>query len=335
MSSLIAAYTCGARRWTALEIEALWMMRAPTGTIAVLTAFAVDHALGEPPVRWHPVVWMGRALSATGAPWPRASPSRAFMYGMIAWCAGAFMVMVLAAGLFQAILLVPDREQSLWPRLLHGVLLGLCLKPLLAWRMLDAEVAAVEQALADGLEAGRGALSRLVSRDTAALCATEVRESALESLAENLNDSLVAPLFWFLLGGLPGAALYRFANTADAMWGYRGRWEWAGKWAARADDALSYIPARVTAALLALAAPHGLKGLRCEAQRTPSPNGGWPMAMMALALDVRLSKPGQYVLHAAGQAAAQRHLVRGLRLAERAAWAAVAAACLMLLVVRL
>lgn len=309
-------------------------MRAPTGTIAVLTAFAVDHALGEPPVRWHPVVWMGRALSATGAPWPRATASRAFMFGMAAWCAGAIVVVALAIGLFHVILLVPDHEHSLWPKLLHGVLLGICLKPLLAWRMLQAEVAAVEQALAGGLDAGRAALSRLVSRDTAALSATEVRESALESLAENLNDSLVAPLFWFVLGGLPGAALYRFANTADAMWGYRGRWEWPGKWAARADDVLSYIPARLTAALLAVVALHGIRGLRREAQRTASPNSGWPMAMLALALDVRLSKPGHYVLHPAGLAARRQDLERGLGLAERAAWAAVAAASVLLLVVR-
>jgi adenosylcobinamide-phosphate synthase len=80
----------------------------------------------------------------------------------------------------------------------------------------------------------------------------QVRESAIESLAENLNDSVVAPLFWFALLGLPGAALYRFANTADAMWGYPGMrggryWQWAGKWAARADDVLSWVPARITA----------------------------------------------------------------------------------------
>ncbi len=84
-----------------------------------------------------------------------------------------------------------------------------------------------------------------------------MRESAIESLAENLNDSVVAPIFWFVLFGLPGAALYRFANTADAMWGYRGlrhgvNWEWAGKWAARADDVLSWLPARLTALLLVL-----------------------------------------------------------------------------------
>jgi len=150
-------------------------------------------------------------------------------------------------------------------------------------------------------------------------------------LAENLNDSVVAPIFWFVLLGLPGAALYRFANTADAMWGYPGvykgqNWAWAGKWAARADDVLSWIPARITAYLLvgvdrlqALTKAHPqtiaptmaqqvvpkaaslLTRLSAEARRTPSPNSGWPMAAMALILNVSLHKPGVYVLNAGGR----------------------------------
>ena len=118
---------------------------------------------------------------------------------------------------------------------------------------------------------------------------------------------MVAPIFWFVLFGLPGAAIYRFANTADAMWGYRGihrgrHWEWAGKWAARADDVLSWLPARLTAWLLAGVA-RGLSpaALRWEAAKTPSPNSGWPMAAMALALGVSLRKPGIYILNAAGR----------------------------------
>ena len=92
----------------------------------------------------------------------------------------------------------------------------------------------------------------LVSRDTSSLTTSEARESAIGWSAENLNDSVVASIFWFVLFGLPGAAVYRFANTADAMWGYRGvrhgvNWECAGKWAARADDVLSWLPARLTA----------------------------------------------------------------------------------------
>jgi len=107
---------------------------------------------------------------------------------------------------------------------------------------------------------------------------------------------------------LPGAAVYRFANTADAMWGYRGvykgqNWEWAGKWAARADDVLSWLPARLTAVLIWLVAGgFQFAALRREAARTPSPNSGWPMAGMALALGVCLRKPGVYALNAAGRA---------------------------------
>ena len=141
------------------------------------------------------------------------------------------------------------------PWYLASLMLGLALKPMLAWAMLQSEVAAVEVALSQSLDAGRQRLAMLVSRDTANLNESEVRESAIESLAENLNDSVVAPIFWFVLFGLPGAAVYRFANTADAMWGYRGlrngvNWEWAGKWAARANDVLSWLPARITALLI-------------------------------------------------------------------------------------
>jgi adenosylcobinamide-phosphate synthase len=139
-----------------------------------------------------------------------------------------------------------------------------------------------------------------------------VRESAIETLAENLSDSVIAPLFWFAVLGLPGAALYRLANTADAMWGYPGwrgqgaqrrHWQWAGKWAARADDVLNWLPARITAALLALVA-RGVSwpALRRDAAVTPSPNGGWPMGAMAQALGVHLSKPGVYQLNPQGRA---------------------------------
>ena len=193
------------------------------------------------------------------------------------------------------------------PWYLAVLLLGLTLKPMLAWAMLRSEVAAVELALGQSLEAGRQRLAFLVSRDTANLSEAEVRESAIESLAENLNDSVVAPIFWFVLFGLPGAAVYRFANTADAMWGYRGmrhgvKWEWTGKWAARADDVLNWMPARITALLLKLVSRGvDMTTLGLEARKTPSPNSGWPMAAMALALGVRLQKPGVYVLNASGR----------------------------------
>lgn len=314
-----------------------WQGGAPLSAFAVALPLAllIDAALGEPPAAWHPVVWMGRYLGIAGRRFAPADASpevraeartearadasaaaRAFAWGAFYWCAGAALVVLLAA-MLQAWLLAG-------PWWLAALGLALLLKPLLAWAMLRREVLAVELALAVSLPAGRERLSRLCSRDVSGLDAGQVRETAIESLAENLNDSVVAPVFWFALLGLPGAALYRYANTADAMWGYLGPrggrdWTWAGKWAARADDALSWLPARLTAALLALAA-RGLppRALRREAARTPSPNGGWPMAAMALALGVRLGKPGVYRLNAAGAGPQGAHVRRALRLAGRA-----------------
>jgi adenosylcobinamide-phosphate synthase len=282
-----------------------------TVALSLLVALAVDRWWGEPRLSLHPVVWMGNYLGAVGA-WlqrhalrqPEQRDFKVFWLAAFVWIAGVAMVSGVAWGLQAAFFMLPW-----WAA---GLGLGLLLKPLLAWAMLQSEVRAVEAALGQSLDAGRERLRWLVSRDVTQLNETQVRESAIETLAENLNDSVVAPIFWFALLGLPGAALYRFANTADAMWGYPGiykgqNWAWAGKWAARADDVLSWLPARITAALLLLAA--GARGLTLarrlpqEARKTPSPNSGWPMAAMALNLDVALRKPGVYVLNAQGRAA--------------------------------
>ena len=276
---------------------ALW------GAMALLMAVWLDRLVGEPPARIHPVVWMGEALRWWGerlAPLsPRAADWKCFWAAALVWCALAAMVFVIFWGLQRAAM------QLHW--VLAAAAMALLLKPLFAWRMLCDEVLAVEDALARSLPEGRERLARLVSRDVSQLSALQVRESAIESLAENLNDSVVAPLFWFALLGLPGAALYRFANTADAMWGYPGMrggryWQWAGKWAARADDVLSWPPARITALLLALTVRGlPLRTLARQARKTPSPNSGWPMAAMSMALGVRLAKPGVYVLNGKGR----------------------------------
>ncbi len=314
----------------------------PAGADAIILAcapalaLAIDRLLGEPALRWHPVAWMGRYLAWAGqrlAPSvtaPRVlSDARVFWFAALSWCAAATAVFALA-WLFQRWVLA----QPAW---LAALALGLFSKPMLAWAMLHDEVLAVERALAESLPAGREQLARLVSRDTAALSATQVRESAIESLAENLNDSVVAPLFWFALLGLPGAALFRFANTADAMWGYPGErggrdWAWAGKWAARADDVLAWVPARITAVLIWLAG--GLRGaalLRTEARRTPSPNSGWPMAAMALALGVQLRKPGGYTLHAGARGPEPADTLRACALGSRTILVATVISCASLL----
>lgn len=291
--------------------------------VALWLALGIDWRWGEPAAAWHPVVWMGRYLGACGKRLTVLPPAAAFAGGALAWCAGAAVVGGLAFGLqwlFVRQLLRFDIA-AVGDGLLGAalvLLLALLLKPLLAWRMLCDEVRAVEAALQTSLAAGRERLSWLVSRDVSRLTEGEVRESAIESLAENLNDSVVAPVFWFVLLGLPGAAVYRFANTADAMWGYRGQWEWAGKWAARADDVLSWLPARLTAVLLwRVAGGFRLAGLRREAVLTPSPNSGWPMAAMALALGVSLRKPGVYILNKAGREPQGTDTLQAIRMASK------------------
>ena len=310
--------------------------------LAVMCALLVDHYLGEPALRWHPVVWMGKYLGRAGD-WvqqrtlqnPLHRDGKAFWLAALAWTLGAALVTGVASLLQAALTTLPW-----WAA---APLLGFLLKPLLAWAMLKTEVRSVESALAQSLEAGRDRLRWLVSRDVTELSETQVRESAIETLAENLNDSVVAPLFWFALLGLPGAALYRFANTADAMWGYPGvyngrNWAWAGKWAARVDDVLSWLPARITAlCMLVVAGRHGFllfRQLPAEAARTPSPNSGWPMATMALVLGIGLRKPEVYVLNAGGAAASARDTVQALRLGNLALLGFVLLACPVLLAVQ-
>lgn len=291
---------------------------------AVLLAAWLDRRFGEPGNAWHPVAWLGRLLAVLGRPLPAWRPALAFAAGALLWGAVIVVVAWLAWQIQLALL-------SLTPWLAVP-LLALALKPSFAWRMLDDEVAAVDAALVTGgIDAGRERLSRLCSRDVTTLDETTVRETAIETLAENLNDSLVAPLFWTVVAGLPGAWVWRAANTMDAMWGYRDQREWAGKWAARADDVLGWLPARLTALLLWRpgVAP---ATLRREAGLTPSPNGGWPMAAMALRLGVRLAKPGVYRLNADGRAADARSVQQALvaaRGAARLAFLAAAAALLL------
>lgn len=291
--------------------------------LALGVALWWDHAFGEPPLRWHPVAWIGHYLGGIGPSLCRLRPAAALAGGIGAWAVGAVGVVALAWGLQQALLVLAGRGgAAAW--LLAAVLMGAALKPLFAARMLRDEVQAVEAALAQGLPAARVQLSRIVSRDTATLDEAEVREAALETLAENLNDSVVAPLMWFAVAGLPGAALYRYANTADAMWGYRGRWEWVGKAAARIDDLLSWLPARVTAALLLGLRRPAWRRLPAEARRTPSPNGGWPMGALALRLGVRLRKPGVYALNDQAREPAAADARLALRWAAQATLASAA-----------
>ncbi|QLG12930.1 cobalamin biosynthesis protein (plasmid) [Deinococcus sp. D7000] len=272
----------------------------------MLLALALD-LLGEPPTPLHPVVWMGNYLKGARGRWRAKSPAGQLCDGAAWWALGA--------GASAGIGTLAQRLPGGW------ITQGSLLKPLLARRALFSAVAEVHAALsAANLPEARRLLSwHLVSRDTAGLTAPEVAGAAIESLAENLSDSVVAPLLWFRVGGLPLAALYRYANTADALWGYRTpALEYAGKGAAHADDMLNLAPARLTALCTLLASGgRGLSVWARDRRNTASPNAGHPMSAFAGALGVRLDKRGVYVLNAGGRVPEVADLPRALTLARR------------------
>lgn len=282
-------------------------------------ALLLDLVAGEPPAAVHPVVIVGRAIGALR----RRAPRR----GTPAFLAGLGMVILLGGG--AALLCAAG---ALWlvevgaPAWLRTALGGLVLWTAFSARLLDRELAGLARALAEpGLEPARDYLPRLCSRDPSTLDAGEIAGAGISSLAENANDSVVAPFFWFALLGLPGAVLFRVVNTLDAMIGYRGEYEWLGKASARTDDLMGFVPARLTAAALLVGGAAGgrLRGVRWaqlaqDAGSTPSPNGGWPMASMAWLLGVCLRKPGVYALCGQGRVpeASDIHLARRLNTAS-------------------
>ncbi|MEX2148274.1 MAG: adenosylcobinamide-phosphate synthase CbiB, partial [Candidatus Rokuibacteriota bacterium] len=223
------------------------------------------------------------------------------------------------------------------------VIEALALTTMLSLRDLARAARGVQAALRRGdLDGARAAVGRdLVSRPTALLGPGQVAAAAIESVAENLTDSVVAPVAFYLVFGLPGAFAYRAVNTADAMIGYRqGALEHFGKVAARLDDALNFVPARLAA--LAIAASAGAGGgrargawqtMRAQHGRTASPNAGWTMAAMAGALGVRLEKPGHYVL-GAGAAPTPEDIATAVRIMTVAATVAIASMALSAVLLR-
>lgn len=274
---------------------------AQAAVLWLVAALLWDRLLGEPPAAAHPVVWMGRVIAAADRWTRRGSPAAELGQGLLI----ALLVPALFAG--GTALLMDSLAGWPWLRLVAGVWL---LKATFAVRALGDAANSVRRALdADDLASARTALGSLCSRDADQLGPEAVAAGAVESLAENASDSLVAPLFFFALFGLPGAIAYRAINTADAMIGYHGRYEYLGKAAARLDDLANWVPARLTAGLLLVAG--GIRGLpvgrawrilRRDGGRTESPNAGQPMAAMAGLLGVQLEKPEHYCLGDAGSA---------------------------------
>jgi len=259
-----------------------------------LVAMLVELAVGYPPRLFaavgHPVSWIGglvdaldRRLNRPG--WPERRRRAA---GIL-----AVVVLVLASGAAGAVV------QAVAGMLLTAV----AASTLLAQRSLDAHVAAVARGLDEGLAPGRRAVARIVGRDPESLDAAGVARAAVESLAENFSDGVVAPVVWLAVAGLPGAAAYKAINTADSMVGHRSERHRAFGWAAARLDDLLNLPASRLAALLLVAAAALLPGaspggawaaVRRDAGRHLSPNAGWPEAAMAGALGFALAGPRRY-----------------------------------------
>ena len=264
--------------------------------LAVLAvALAIDVLLGEPPTPIHPVAWMGKLVHLLRRVSPRRDPFAQLL-------AGAAIAIVVPLVFVAATAFVVTQLDA-WP-IAAFITSTLLLKSTFAIRALDRAARVVRGALAaHDLDAARNGLRSLCSRDPSALQSPQLVAATVESVAENASDSFVAPLFYYVLFGLPGAIAYRAVNTLDAMIGYHGRYEYLGKASARLDDLLNFIPARLTAALLLVAGAlcgrdvaSGWHILRRDGHTTESPNAGRPMAAMAGLLRVQLEKVGHYKL---------------------------------------
>jgi adenosylcobinamide-phosphate synthase len=252
-----------------------------SGLFVLVLAAGLDAVLGEPRWLWsrapHPAVLMGRLLSAL----ERLFYADSRLAGL--WVLA--LAVAIAIGLGWAL-------STLGP-----VAEVICAAILLAHRSLVDHVQRVADALRMSLAEGRAAVEMIVSRDTGEMTEAQVARAAIESAAENMSDGVIAPAFWFALAGLPGLLLYKMVNTADSMIGYRTpRYERFGWAAARLDDVLNWVPARLTGAAFWLVGERRgtWPDIAAEARRHKSPNAGWPEAALARALGIALAGPRVY-----------------------------------------
>jgi adenosylcobinamide-phosphate synthase len=247
-------------------------------------ALLLDAAFGEPRILWdrlpHPAVLMGRLVGWCDRRFNRGQALRA------RGVAVTLSLLAIGLGLGALIHTLPD----------HGVVEVITLAILLAQKSLVEHVRAVATGLRRSVAEGRAAVAMIVGRDTASMTGPDIARAAIESAAENLSDGVVAPVFWYLVLGLPGIVAYKLINTADSMIGHMTpRYQQFGWAAARLDDVLNLIPARLTALLIALT--HGWVDpapILRDAPKHRSPNAGWPESAMAPVLNVALSGPRSY-----------------------------------------
>ena len=253
--------------------------------LPLLLGWLLDFIFGDPSRFPHPIVWFGKMIS-----WGEHRLNK----GSHRMAKGAVMAIVLILMVFFVVWgfkrLIPN--MILW-LILDTIIIFYCL----AGTTLIREVREVFLALDRSLDEGRQQVARIVGRDTTQLTAQEVRTAALETLAENLSDGVIAPLFWFALLGSPGMLAYKMVNTLDSMIGYRTeRYKDFGCWAAHIDDVANYIPARLTALLMVIASGKLslLKFVWKNGRKHASPNSGYPEAALAGILNCRFGGPHYY-----------------------------------------
>jgi len=265
----------------------------------VLTALLVDFLIGDPPWLYrhvpHPVVALGKLTEITERKLNTAS-NRAT--SIAAGCLAVALIVGVAVA--TAVLL----RLWLFEPFEYGWLLeAIIASSLLAFRSLYDHAKAVARGLCHGLDAGRDAVRHVVGRDPQSLDEAGVSRAAIESVAENFSDAVVVPVFWYVLGGLPGLFAYKAINTLDSMLGHRTeRYRYFGKTAARLDDAVNFLPARLAGLLLVASAfvlpgANGRRALRVmfrDARKHRSPNAGWQESAVAGALDLALAGPRRY-----------------------------------------
>ena len=255
--------------------------------LPLLIGWLLDLLLGDPIWLPHPVVWFGKAIAACEHKLNRGN----FRKAKGAFVAIVLIALVFALSWFLRRLLLPLPSYLLL--ILDAIIIFYCL----AGTTLSREVREVFLALDRSLDEGRKQVARIVGRDTSELSAQEVRTAALETLAENLSDGVIAPLFWLAILGTPGMLAYKMVNTLDSMIGYKTeRYKAFGCWAAHIDDIANYIPARLTAFLMILATGElGRLGFVWKNGRNhASPNSGYPEAALAGILNCRFGGPHYY-----------------------------------------
>jgi len=264
--------------------------------VILLLALTIDFVLGEFPNPVHPVFWVGQVISLELKLAPQPGRRAQLIYGAIIVI---LTVSLLAAGIYFLLDYLSEVNTAV-----YLVVAALLLKTTFSIKGLHRAALKVKGSLdEEDLGRARDAVRSLVSRDTSQLDEQQVVSATVESAAENTCDSFVAPLFYSLFLGVPGAVAYRVVNTFDAMIGYHGKYEYLGKVAARLDDVLNFIPSRISALLIVAAAYlRGQDGKRAwrtmlrDHGKTESPNAGWPMSAAAGALGTRLEKVGHYQL---------------------------------------